>query len=64
MQLWMEINVVTLHKFLETMPRRMRAIIKSKGPPNKYEGVTFFFGRAVCVFAPCGGHLLNSQTLL
>ena len=36
MQLWMEINVVTLHKVVETMPQQMRSVIKVKC-------VTFFF---------------------
>ena len=31
MQLWMEINVVTLHKVVETMPQQMRSVIKAKG---------------------------------
>ncbi len=36
MQLWMGINVVTLQKLIEMMPRRMRAVIKAKGSPMKY----------------------------
>ena len=36
MQLWMEINVVTLHKVVETMPQLMRSVIKTKGGPTKY----------------------------
>ncbi len=35
MQLW-TINVVTLQKLIEMMPRRMRAVIKAKGSPMKY----------------------------
>ncbi|KAF7665376.1 hypothetical protein LDENG_00145040 [Lucifuga dentata] len=35
-QLWTDINVVTLHKVIETMPQRMRAVIKAKGGPTKY----------------------------
>ena len=31
MQLWMEINVVTLHKVVETMPQQISSIIKAKG---------------------------------
>ena len=31
MQLWMEINVVTLHKIVETMPQQKRSVIKAKG---------------------------------
>ena len=30
MQLWMEINVVTLHKVVETMPQQMCSVIKAK----------------------------------
>ena len=30
MQLWMEINVVTLHKVVETMPQQMHSLIKAK----------------------------------
>ena len=36
MQLWTEINVVTLQKLVETMPQQMRAVIKAKGGPTKY----------------------------
>ena len=36
MQHWMEINLVTLQKLIETMPQRMRAVIKAKGGPMKY----------------------------
>ena len=36
MQHWMEINLVTLQKLIETMPQRMRAVIKAKGGPTKY----------------------------
>ena len=35
-QLWMEINVVTLHKVVETMPQKMRSVNKTKGSPTKY----------------------------
>ncbi|KAF7655322.1 hypothetical protein LDENG_00057520 [Lucifuga dentata] len=35
MQLWTDINVVTLYKLIETMPQRMHAIIKAKGGPMK-----------------------------
>ena len=31
MQLWMERNVVTLHKAVETMPQQIRSVIKAKG---------------------------------
>uniref|UniRef100_A0A3B5RET6 Tc1-like transposase DDE domain-containing protein n=1 Tax=Xiphophorus maculatus TaxID=8083 RepID=A0A3B5RET6_XIPMA len=36
MQHWMEINLVTLQKLIETMPQRMQAVIKAKGGPTKY----------------------------
>ena len=36
MQLWMKINVVTLHKVVKTMPQQMHSIIKAKGGPTKY----------------------------
>ena len=35
-QLWMEINVGTLHPGVETMPQQMRSVIKAKGGPTKY----------------------------
>ena len=54
MQHWMEINLVILQKFIETMPQRMCAIIKAKGDLTKYSSVwpfffggDFFFGQAV-----------------
>lgn len=47
MQLWMESNVVMLHNVVETMPRRMHAIIKAKGGWMKYW--LFFLVQAVCV---------------
>ena len=46
MQLWMEINVVTLRKFVETMPPQKRSIIKAKGGP----GFFFFFLDGQCIF--------------
>ena len=33
--LWMEINVVTLHKVVETILQQMRSVIKAKGGPTK-----------------------------
>jgi len=36
MQLWTEINVVTLQKLIETMPQRTQAVIRTKGAPTKY----------------------------
>ena len=33
---WMEINLVTLQKLVETMPQQMHAVIKAKGGPTKY----------------------------
>ena len=47
---WMEINVVKLHKVVETTPQQMRSIIKAKGGPTKYCHFivcNFFFGQAV-----------------
>ena len=41
MQLWMEINVVTLHKVGQTMPQQMHSVIKAKG------GFTFFWKGSV-----------------
>ena len=32
----MEINVVTLHKVVETMPQQMLSVIKAKAGPTKY----------------------------
>ena len=32
----MEINVMTLHKVVETIPQQMRLVIKAKGGPTKY----------------------------
>jgi len=44
MQLWTEINVVTLQKLIETMPQQMHAIIGAKGGPNEtLQCVTFFW---------------------
>ena len=47
MQLWMELNDVTLRKVVETMPQQMLSIIKAKGGPTKYCVCNFFFGQAV-----------------
>ena len=47
MQLWMEINVVTLHKVVETMPQQMRSLIKAKGGLLQKVIVQLFFGQAV-----------------
>ncbi|KAJ0016393.1 hypothetical protein NQD34_014682 [Periophthalmus magnuspinnatus] len=44
MQHWMEINLVTLQKLIETMPQRMCDVIKAKDGTTKYYCVTFFFG--------------------
>ena len=43
MQLWMEINVVTLHKVVETMPLANALCNQSKRRSNEIEGVTFFW---------------------
>lgn len=50
MQIWIEMNVVTLHKIDETMPQRMSTIINVKGGPMN-EMLVYFFGGAgsVCV---------------
>ena len=46
MQLWTEINVVTLQKLIETMSQH--AIIKDKGGPTKYSVCDFFLdGRCI-----------------
>ena len=44
MHLWMEINVVRLHKVVETMPQQLRSVMKAKG-----ECATFFVG-GQCIF--------------
>lgn len=36
MQHWMEINFETLQDLIDSMPKRMRAIIKAKRSPMKY----------------------------
>ena len=36
MQIWMEINVVILHKVVEIMPQQMLYVIKAKDSQNKY----------------------------
>ena len=33
---WTQLNLVTLQKLIETMPQRLRAVIKAKGGPTKY----------------------------
>ena len=51
MQLWMEINVVTLHKVVETMPQQMRFLIKAKGGLLKKAYVRlFFFLDGQCIY--------------
>ena len=47
MQLWIEINVVTLHKVVETTPQQMHSLIKAEGGPEKYRVHIFFYGQAV-----------------
>lgn len=42
-QLLMEINVVTLHEVVETMPRWIHTVIKAKGGSTKYYWVRLFF---------------------
>ena len=36
LQLWIKINVVTVHKVVETMQQQMGEVIKAKGGPTKY----------------------------
>ena len=43
MQLWMKINVVTLHKVVETMQQQMHSKIKAKGDITNYYSVQLFF---------------------
>ena len=49
MQLWMEINVVTLHNVVKTMPKQMRSVMKAKGGPTKYLSVQLFWGARQCI---------------
>lgn len=39
---WMEINGVTLHKLMKTMPRRMCTVIKAKSGQKNTLCLTFF----------------------
>ena len=53
MQHWMEINLVTLQKLIETMPQRMGAIVRAKRGPTKYQSVwPFVFGGNFLFFGP------------
>jgi len=36
MQLWTEINTVTLQTLIEMMPQRMSVVMKAKGGPTEY----------------------------
>ena len=45
MQLWREINAVTLHKIVKTMPQQMR----SKAVQRNITVCSFFFGQAVYI---------------
>ena len=47
MQLWTEINVVTLQKLIETMPWGMCVIIKAKGLPTKHLSVILYFWQGI-----------------
>lgn len=47
MKLLMEINVVTLHYVVKTIPQQMQNVIKAKGNPTKYWNVRLCFGQAV-----------------
>jgi len=52
MQLWMEINVVTLHKITEKMPQQMCAIIKEKGIQQNIIMCDFSFLAWECIVIP------------
>ena len=45
MQLWMEINVVTLYKVVKIMPKVMRSVIKAKGSLLQKASVQLFWGK-------------------
>ena len=45
MQLWMEINAVTLRKVVETMPQQMRSVIQAKGGSTKRCDFYIFLAR-------------------
>ena len=45
----MEINVVTLHKVVETMPPQMRSVIKAKGGPTKYGQAVYFIDESCSI---------------
>ena len=51
MQIWMEINVVTLHKVFEAMPQQMDFVIKVKGGLLQKASATLFWtGSVYCLF--------------
>ena len=58
MQLWIEINVVTLHKVVETMPQQMRSVIKAKGGLLQKASVQLFFWTG-SVYSACLGSNLQ-----
>ena len=49
MHLWMEINVVTLQKVVETMPQQLRSVIKAKGGLLQKASVQLFFLDGQCI---------------
>ncbi|GBL90370.1 hypothetical protein AVEN_32461-1 [Araneus ventricosus] len=47
LQIWTPISSETIHNLIETMPHRMRAVIRARGGPTKYYGKRFFLGEIV-----------------
>lgn len=47
MQLWMEMNIVTLHKLIKMIPQRMQPVIKSRWSKDILDCVTIFLARVV-----------------
>ena len=64
MQLWMEINVVTLHKVVE-MPQQMPSVIKAKGLLRKACVQLLFWTGSVyaCETNLSGGYLKGHMQL-
>ena len=50
MHLWMEINVVTLDKVVETMAQQMNSVIKAKGGLLQKVSVQLFFVDGQCIW--------------
>ena len=55
MQLWMEINIVTLHKLIETTPQQLRSVIKAKSGLLQKTSVQLLFWRG-SVYTDDHGH--------